>query len=406
MNKFNLLFLKNVSSILNKRLIIRQFIIAFLFCFSSFAQSAKDHLQKGLVTDNFKVAIVEYSKAISLNPNFFEAYYLRAKDKHSVKDLKGSVIDFKKAITLKPNYAYSYYYIGKAYQDLEKHDEAITYFLKFIEILKIEDDSDIPEDITEIVLSDFDANVSIGESHFFQKNFKDAIIYLSKALNTFSENPDIFYLRGKAKANLNDYQGAILDYNNAIALDSNDVRYYKSRGYSKSFLKDYEGAINDFLRIQILDPENKTAYYTIGLFYKFQGKSFESIKFFNLALEFNNSPISECYFERGNAKSNLEDYRGAVMDFTKALEHNPKLYECYYLRGEAKLFLDDKKGAILDITKYIIQSPNGEYIKFAYSQRGLAKIGLNQKESGCLDLSKSGELGYEGAYESIKELCK
>jgi hypothetical protein len=93
------------------------------------------------------------------------------------------------------------------------------------------------------------------------------------------------------------------------------------------------------------------------------------------------------------------------MDFTKALEHNSNLHECYYLRGEAKLFLDDKKGAILDITKYIIQSPNGEYIKFAYFQRGLAKIGLNQKESGCLDFSKSGELGYEGAYESIKLFC-
>lgn len=405
MNKFDLLFLKNISSILNKRLIISQFFVASLICFSSFAQSAKDHLLKGIATDNNKDAIVEYSKAISLSPNFFEAYYLRAKDKHIIKDLKGSVIDFKKAISLKPNFSHSYFHIGKVYQELEKYDEAITYFLKFIEILKIEEDSDIPEDITEIVLNDFNAYVRIGDSYYFQKDFQNAITYFSKVLDTLPNNADLFHIRGKAKANLNDYQGAILDYNNAIALDSNDVRYYKSRGYSKSFLKDYEGAINDFLRIQVLEPENKTAYYTIGLFYKFQGKDFEAIKFFNLALEFDYTPVSDCYQERGIAKSNLKDYRGALMDFTKALEHNPNLHECYYLRGEAKLFLDDKKGAILDITKYITQSPYGEYIKFAYSQRGLAKIGLNQKESGCLDFSKSGELGYEGAYENIKLFC-
>jgi len=36
----------------------------------------------------------------------------------------------------------------------------------------------------------------------------------------------------------------------------------------------------------------------------------------------------------------------------------------------------------------------------------MAKIGLNQKEAGCADLSKSGEMGFDNAYEMIKLYCQ
>jgi hypothetical protein len=65
---------------------------------------------------------------------------------------------------------------------------------------------------------------------------------------------------------------------------------------------------------------------------------------------------------------NLEDYRGAILDFNMAIELNPKSGDAYY-------------------------------------SRGLAKIALNDVNGGCLDLSKAGELGYDRAYEVIKKLC-
>lgn len=41
-----------------------------------------------------------------------------------------------------------------------------------------------------------------------------------------------------------------------------------------------------------------------------------------------------------------------------------------------------------------------------YNKQGYAKYNLGQKQGACLDWSKAGELGYEGAYNSIAELCK
>ena len=64
----------------------------------------------------------------------------------------------------------------------------------------------------------------------------------------------------------------------------------------------------------------------------------------------------------------LKDYRGAIEDFTKAVELNSEDSE-------------------------------------AFMNRGMARITIGQKESGCLDLSKSGELGYSEAYRAIKEFC-
>ena len=41
----------------------------------------------------------------------------------------------------------------------------------------------------------------------------------------------------------------------------------------------------------------------------------------------------------------------------------------------------------------------------AYYNRGLVQIYLRDTEKGCLDVSKSGELGIKEAYNVIKRFC-
>ena len=65
----------------------------------------------------------------------------------------------------------------------------------------------------------------------------------------------------------------------------------------------------------------------------------------------------------------MQDYRGSIVDCTKALEIFPEFAEAYFTRGAAKLKVD-------------------------------------QKDSGCLDLSRAGELGYKQAYEVIQKFCQ
>ena len=112
-------------------------------------------------------------------------------------------------------------------------------------------------------------------------------------------------------------------------------------------------------------------------------------------------PAANC--NRGYAKVQLEDYRGAMEDFSNAIELDSKDTLAYNNRGFTKYKLEDFYGAVKDYNKAI--ELNASYAK-AYFYRGLVKIILNQKDIGCLDLSKAGELGFENAYEMIKKLCK
>ena len=111
---------------------------------------------------------------------------------------------------------------------------------------------------------------------------------------------------------------------------------------------------------------------------------------------------AEDFFNFGNAKYKLKDYRGAIQDYNKAIELNPKLASAYLGRGLAKGKLQDYRGAIKDYNKSIGLNPSDAKI---YILRGLAKILSGHKDDGCLDLSKAGELGDAEAYESIKENC-
>jgi len=111
---------------------------------------------------------------------------------------------------------------------------------------------------------------------------------------------------------------------------------------------------------------------------------------------------AEDYFNSGNDKYDLKDYVGAIQDYNKAIELNPKDALAYNGRGLAKEGLQDYRWAIQDYNKAIELNPN---IAGAYLNRGLAKIYFGQKDNGCLDLSKAGELDYAKAYEAIKEYC-
>jgi len=77
-----------------------------------------------------------------------------------------------------------------------------------------------------------------------------------------------------------------------------------------------------------------------------------AIKVYNsiLKLQLSKEDASYIYEARGSVKKDIEDYNGAITDYTFALDLNPEYTMVYQARAEVKLLLQDLKGACADWT--------------------------------------------------------
>jgi tetratricopeptide (TPR) repeat protein len=107
------------------------------------------------------------------------------------------------------------------------------------------------------------------------------------------------------------------------------------------------------------------------------------------------------YLNRGDSKYLLDDYSGAIADYTKAIEIDPNYALAYFNRGCSKHLLEDYSGAIADYTKAIEIDPN---YTIAYYIRGFSKYYSKDRFGACKDARKAEELGY-AAYELIYLAC-
>jgi tetratricopeptide (TPR) repeat protein len=87
------------------------------------------------------------------------------------------------------------------------------------------------------------------------KNYDDAIVDLSKAIELNPEFSEAFTNRGLAKYNLKNYEEAIKDLDSSIELNPNSAIAYLNRGYAKLDGKK-EGACDDFYKALDLGYED------------------------------------------------------------------------------------------------------------------------------------------------------
>ena len=112
-----------------------------------------------------------------------------------------------------------------------------------------------------------------------------------------------------------------------------------------------------------------------------------AIEDFTKAIELD--PKSETYKNRGIAKQGLLDYKGSISDFTKAIQINPKDSYLYYSRGNSKYSLKEYEAAIEDFTNAIELNPIDI---ISYYFRGFSKQDLNDQPGAIEDFTKTIEL--------------
>ena len=91
----------------------------------------------------------------------------------------------------------------------------------------------------------------------------------------------------------------------------------------------------------------------------------------------------------------------AVELYTKSIKNDRYFALAYNARGVSKLHLKDYRGALIDFNKAIILQP--EYGE-AYFYRGLSKSYLSDNVAACTDAKQAEKLGYDSK-KLISAVC-
>src|SRR5690606_23150905 len=109
-------------------------------------------------------------------------------------------------------------------------------------------------------------------------------------------------------------QAAVADYNKIVELGFADEQTYNSLTVLNNALKNYTASIAAFDKL----------------------------------LELKGGEDAGILYDRGTAKYNNKDYKGAIEDFNKVLEANPEHINALKRRATSKTRLGDKAGAQQD----------------------------------------------------------
>ena len=107
-------------------------------------------------------------------------------------------------------------------------------------------------------------------------------------------------------------------------------------------------------------------------------------------------------FNSGLDKAVSGNLKGAIADWTKAIEIYPKYALAYYNRAIAKHELQDYQGAIDDYTKAIELNPE---LYQPYTNRGITLELIGNLKDACRDWKKAVDLGDTTPIEWVRKQC-
>ncbi|WP_052754366.1 tetratricopeptide repeat protein [Calothrix sp. 336/3] len=236
-----------------------------------------------------------------------------------------------------------------------------------------------------------------------------AIEYFTQAINKDSQNVQAYVFRGAARSITNDYQGAIADYTKVLPIaqlsPEKQTLLYFYRGRAYLALQEYQKAASDFSQVIQLNPKLDSSYIrkidldnfvsdTYNLFYIWA--LVDRNRPINLIKDYKNLPFKTiftiyAYALRGSARSGLNDYQGALSDYTQAIKLDPKFFGAYVSRGMIQDALNNPQKALADFNQAFRLVPkysNAYQEQQAYLGRGSTRVTLKDLQGALTDANQ------------------
>jgi len=197
---------------------------------------------------NFKQALQDFSTAINLSPNDYNNLFYRALTYENISDIQNAIADYTKAISISSQNYEAYLNRGKLYLVQDKQQDAIKDFDKAIQlnpelnnqVYKLLDDFNerknkliikkrkeeqireqkkIELERVKNKISEFNRLMQIGKVHSNRKQYNNAIVIYTKALQLNNQSAEAYFRRGENLWDKGEKTRALSDFNKASKID-------------------------------------------------------------------------------------------------------------------------------------------------------------------------------------------
>ena len=343
--------------------------------------------------DEKNIALDYFDKAISLDPDFLDAYLRKGNCYHRLKRYTESIDCFDFIISREPGYlnGIAYFNKGNSLKEIKRIGDAIECYQKAIKYQKKEDG---------------DYYYNLGLCQYISRKVNTALESIEKSIKIKGTWKN-YYLKGIILKKLKkDFNEIIEIFNQSIELNKDFCDNY----YNKAYLffhnkRNKEALINIQIAIKKYDPKKKNSlenydiadfYYLQGLIYRRMKNLEEAIKSFNEAIELRKN-YSECFYEKGAIYLEKTNYKKCLELLDEAIKCDNQNHFAYFKKAECLMCMKNYKEALKYFESAIsINSKNGKY----FYNKGKCLYELKRKNDAMYSFDKAIQIGTHNLIES------
>ncbi|MDR1837365.1 MAG: tetratricopeptide repeat protein [Treponema sp.] len=179
---------------------------------------------------------------------------------YNTNDFDSAILEFTNAITIFPEYADAYLERGNCYDNKGDQENALENYLR---------------------AGEYDSKYLIF-AHGYEcasdniQNYDEAIVVFSQCIDLKINLFIAYCMRGNSYGEKYEFDNAAADYTEAIKISPNIFQPYFSRGTLNMVLGNFEQAIDDLEMSIELCPDYVIAYFYLSLLYEIYGNSSKS----------------------------------------------------------------------------------------------------------------------------------
>ncbi|MFN6561128.1 MAG: trypsin-like peptidase domain-containing protein [Nostoc sp. ChiSLP01] len=386
-------------------------------------QLARNAPEKPLGENEAKESIKAIERAIQLDPNFYQAWYLKGFVQTTREEYQEAFKAFDKTTQIEPTFIPAWRMRGLVLIGLERYPEALQSFDRVAKLDPDDASVQIFRSIALVGAKRFPEALEVsnqalkknpgswayfarGLARFGTQDLKGALVDLNEAIRLNPEGLEdtAYSLRGNLRAQQGDLKGALVDLNEAVRLDPDDASNFKRRAEVRFEQKDYQGTIADLSEAIRLKPGDFDAIKARGSLRFLQGDYKGAIADLNEALRLKPEDAQvktilmganrllqskpgdvQAIKIRANIRLQQQDYKGALADLNEVIRLQPKDADAIKARGGIRLQQQDYKGAIADYNELIKLKPDDLE---SYYNRAQAQAEIKDYKKAIADYDK------------------